>query len=265
MPSLADLQSDFAKAIRHLEAPLPDQLMTRGDANVGRRFDIYRNNHIVGLTEALGLTFPVLQKLVGDEFFQVAAREYVLRYPPRTPVLLLYGSRFGDFLDQLPGTARFPYLGDVARLEWCRIAAFHAADAPPARIDILSCIPEAELTEIQLVLHPSVQMLNSRWPVWSIWRDGVSDPPQREIEMDQPEQLLITRPDAEVMMARLEGDCFDFCQHLTRGCTLGVAAERTVRHYPETQLSTLLITLFQSGGVVDIWSETGQTIGNNGE
>src|SRR3989440_8257707 len=82
------------------------------------RLDIYRNTFLLTLTKALRLCFPVVQKLVGDEFFEGAAQVFIAGHPPRAAWLDQYGAEFPDFLRAFGPAASVRYLGDVAELEW---------------------------------------------------------------------------------------------------------------------------------------------------
>jgi len=161
VPSLAELQADFAAALADPTLPAP--------AGSGRRFDAHRNNRAVSLIEALEASFPVVRRLVGNDFFRAAAKAYIRRHPPRTPVLLLYGETFGAFLEGFEPARGVAYLGDVARLEWARLNAFHAADAEPLSLARLAEVPQERLADLRFTLHPSLQLLASRWPVASLW------------------------------------------------------------------------------------------------
>ena len=251
MTSLADLQDGFSGAIRRTDPVLPEGISGRNGAGAARRFNVYRNNHIAGLATALEMTFPVVRQLVGDVFFRAAATDYVHGNPPRTPVLLLYGEGFGDFLDELPAAGRFPYLGDMARLEWARTFALHAGDAVPARVQILSRIPEPELSGTRLTLHPSVRTLESRWPVLSIWQDCLSDDGPGKPDMGRTERLLVLRPESEVMTHRLDDGGYTLLHSLAQGFPLGAAAEHAVSRVPDLDLSEQLVLLFEYGAVVE--------------
>jgi hypothetical protein len=61
---------------------------------VARRFAVYRNNVQHGLTRALAARFPVVEALVGAEFFTAMARVFAAEAPPRDPVLLRWGDAF---------------------------------------------------------------------------------------------------------------------------------------------------------------------------
>src|SRR3990167_8260186 len=100
--------------------------------------------------------FPVIRRLVGEAFFTPLARLYAETDRPRTPVLAEWGAGFAGFLEGFPPLAAYPYLADVARIEFARGRAFHAADAPPVAPEILAV---ADPERIRLMLHPSVILL----------------------------------------------------------------------------------------------------------
>ena len=107
--------SDFAPALLNVENPVPDDLIDPKGRPVGRRFDVYRNNVVHSLSEALGVAYPVIQKLVGEEFFKAMANVFVRQFPPSSPMMFQFAPEFPIFLESFPPVAHLPYLPDVAR------------------------------------------------------------------------------------------------------------------------------------------------------
>jgi hypothetical protein len=250
VPPLAEIQASFARALRDPATPVPEFL--RGAPGARRRFDVYRNNVAVSLTEALEAAFPVVLALVGRDFFRAAARAYIDRHPPETPVLLLYGQSFGTFLDGFPPAAPAPYLGDVARLEWARLAAHHAADAASLGIDALAALPRDRMAEATFELHPSLAVIRSRWPVFSIWAES-ADPGRRiEVDMKRAEDALVGRPDQETSTRLLPAGGAAFMAALGRGETLEAAANRAAESMPDFDLAYHLRGMFEAGAVVGV-------------
>lgn len=118
-------QSAFAAALLNPDLPCPGGLSTWNGSAPATRFAVYRNNVTVSLVDALADTFPVLQALVGEEFFRAMAR----------------------------------------------VLAYHAADVDPLQPDTLQAAlaDPNKLTTLRLVLHPSVQVIQSPFAVFSLW------------------------------------------------------------------------------------------------
>ncbi|MCA3551392.1 MAG: putative DNA-binding domain-containing protein, partial [Rhodobacter sp.] len=159
-----DFVAGFDAALRG--GPIPGGLVARDPAEVEPRFAVYRNNVAVSLGEALASRFPVIRRLVGEAFFAAMARLYAETDRPKSPVLAEWGAGFAGFLEGFPPLAVYPYLGDVARIEFARGRAFHAADRGP--IDP-AAIVGADPERVRLVLHPSVTLLALAHPAVSIW------------------------------------------------------------------------------------------------
>lgn len=159
----------FCRALLDPSLPIPAGLTDPQGRPDSRRFAVYRNNVIVGLTGALEAGFPVIRKLVGDEFFAAMAREFLRTNPPTSPVLLRYGSGFPAFMAGFPPVAHLPYLADVARLEIALRESYHAADAAPVSADGIAQIPPDCIGGARLCLAPALRLIRSPHPVFSIW------------------------------------------------------------------------------------------------
>jgi hypothetical protein len=99
----------------------------------GRRFDVYRNNVAVSLTEALATGFPSSRNSWA-RVLQGHGRRLPARPPARDPRLQLWGGKFPGFLARFDPVAHLPYLPDMARLELGLRQSYHAADATPLPI-----------------------------------------------------------------------------------------------------------------------------------
>lgn len=250
--SLSNIQAAFIASLRDPELPPPDSLSQPGGNLPRKRFDVYRNNVVVSLIEALRASFPVVERLVGEEFFKATARAYIDREPPKSPLLFLYGQTLGDFLEGFPPAASVPYLGDIARLEWARLSAYHAADKAPLTIDKLGEVPPEQLAEVTFELHPSLALLSSRWPVFSIWAASSGLVSEDAVEMGRNEQLAVIRPEFEVDTRHLPEGGYDFIHALQGGATLGQATELAATRSSGFELALHLEGLFTLGAVTGI-------------
>lgn len=207
---------------------------------------------VVSLIDALQSTFPAIHRLVGNDYFAAAARAYIEAHPPDSPVLLRYGRDFGGFIDKLPSASGVPYLGDVARLEWARVNALHAPDAEPVSIHKLAGVPETVLESVTLMLHPSLGLVDSRWPVVSLWSACRGDGEAGDVDMDAPEQAVVVRPQLKVDVHSSPAGGGGFLDALSRGSSLGTAAQRATEETAEFDLAAQLQFAFQIGAVVAV-------------
>lgn len=118
MPDLAALQGAMAQALlsgRH--GPLEAQVLA-GPMLPSEALAIHRNTALHGLVNALRLSCPTVDALVGEAFFDQAALAFVEEHPPSSAWLAGYGEGFADFLETYAFAAELPYLSDVARLDF---------------------------------------------------------------------------------------------------------------------------------------------------
>lgn len=246
--SLAERQREFADAILHPDAALPQGLTGPARSVGAERFEVYRNNVAVGLIEALRSGFPVVNRLVGDAFFTAMAGIHALRCPPASPVLLAYGADFADFIAGFDPVADLPYLADVARLEWLWLDAYHAADAAPLPIDDLSSLPTDRLPGLRLGLHPAVRFRGFAHPartLWGLHQDG-GEPGSIELA-NAAEQVLITRPGADVAVTGLSPGALRFLEAIRDGSSIADGAALALEDEPALHIAPMLRDLFAAG------------------
>ncbi len=150
---------------------------------------------VAGLIDVLEDTFPVVRRIVGDEFFSAMARVYVMANPPRSPVLLKYGATFPAFLRTFEPAQELPYLPDVAAIEFAWLKAYYAPDQQPLDRHAFLAVREASAPQLRLVLHPSAEVLRSAFPATTIWHANRGQEVIDEIRLHQEgEDALIVRP-----------------------------------------------------------------------
>jgi hypothetical protein len=213
-------QDVFAAALLDPDQPVPPGLVDPQGRPAGSRFDVYRNNVLVSLTDALELSFPVIARLVGADFFRAMAREFARLHPPETPMLAFYGAAMPEFLQGFPPVAHLGYLPDVARLEHAIRASYHAADSARIAPEAISAMPTEHLMEARLMLSPALRLIRSDWPVHSIWRANMEDGPMPTM---RAEDVLIARPDFDPRLWLLPAGGADFVSALASDQRFGNA------------------------------------------
>jgi hypothetical protein len=223
VPTLLETQRALRASLVDGDRAAAAALVEPGHAD---RLDIYRNTFLTGVTKALRLTYPAVHRLVGAEFFDGAAAQFIAQHPPHAAYLDDYGEAFPDFLKAFPPAASLPYLADVARLEWAVSRAIHAADVAPLDLTRLAALSPEEQTRVSFVPHPSVALICTDYPADTIWRgvlDG-DDAALAAVDLDAgPVHLLVERRTAGVEVSRLDEAAFCFVAALCEGWSLDEA------------------------------------------
>ncbi len=228
MPMTSSLefdQGEFARALLDPDLPPPVGLKATHGKPPLRRFAVYRNNVVAGLIDALSERFPVCMRLVGEEFFRVMAQRYVSASLPRTPMLFEYGEDFATFISRFEPARSLPYLADLAHLEYALGRAYHAADAAPLFWDILRSLPPERLETATVSLHPSMQIVLSKYPIVSIWRANMAAGPPQILILDHAEHAFVVRPRLDVEVCALPAGGSVFVRSLINGDTFGEAVK----------------------------------------
>jgi uncharacterized protein len=213
--SLRELQRSFAAALRdpsaHCAVRPPDNL------------SIYRNNSSAAHRHALELTFPVLRRRVGDDYFQQLTSQYRERFPSRSGDLHWAGNEFAAFLaDHLQGT-EYVWLADLARLEWSRHQAAVALAHASIGAELLGRFAPEELAHLVFTLQPSLQLHASDFPIFTIWSSNQADnaPP---VDQSAGSECGLVRARIDGVEVRsLEPRLFSYLCALAAGAPLGDA------------------------------------------
>lgn len=251
-PSLHELQQAFAAAIFAEEKTVLSYIAS-DVFPAADRLQVYRDNIFARLTEALIAVYPVVRRIVGEDFFEYAAKEFILRYPPISGNLHDFGEEFAEFLDAFASVRTLVYLRDVARLEWAWHRAFHAADVSACFLEQrLDTIAPALYEKLVFELHPSVGLLASDYPVMNIWQ--VNQPHSdcdAMVNLNQgPDHLLIMRRRLSVIVEPLGTSDYALLCAFAESKPLAQATEVAYLEDPAFDLQQALYQHISSGAIV---------------
>ena len=251
MRPLAEVQQEFAAALRDPKLPIPRGCVAPDGSTDEKRFAVYRNNVASSLIDCLAESYPAVRRLIGEECFRETARVYAAQDLPRSPVMLDYGGGFPAFLEHFEPLAELAYLADVARLERAWLEAYHAAEAAPLDPTALARVPADRAGDLCLTLHPSVRIVCSPFPALSIWHMNIADAEVKPIDLEAGgEDALVARPEADVHVRTLPAGGAIFLTALAEGKPLATAAECASHSSPEFNLNDHLTSLLEDGLVI---------------
>jgi hypothetical protein len=246
--------AEFLAAVLDVTGQLPAHVAV--DANTAARFAVHRHTCRHGLIETLRTAYPAVATAVGETYFDALAVEFIQHAPPASPVLHEYSPDFPDFLDQFPPLADWPWLGDVARVDWARREAYHAADAESLSSEQLQAWPLEALLHASLHLHPSLRTLSSAYPAWSLWHCQQSPGDGLAEDRWSAESLQVWRIDGDVHLRLLDAGEAALRRGLTDGLTLADALQAALTLDPEFDASRALAALIGDRLIVAVIPKT---------
>lgn len=226
MPTLLELQGAMRASLLHRDSEAISAMLA-GHIPADR-LDIYRNTLIHTLTRALRLSFPVTERLVGEEFFEGAAQLFIAGHPPREAWLDRFGGEFPGYLRAFPPAGSIAYLGDVAELEWAVNSALHAANVAPLDVAALGAVGPKDQDRIWFVADPSVSLLRLAFPVDAIWRAVLAgdDEALGKVDIESgPVDLLVERRETGIEVERLDEQSWLFLSSLCAGRPIEAALD----------------------------------------
>ena len=254
MTSLRELQVAFLDGTLHGYPAQLSSLIAASELAREARIAIYTNNAREGFLSALAATFPVIERLAGQDWFRQTGREYMRRHPSRSGNLHFVGERFAAFLDDALRGTQYAYFADVARLEWAYQEVLIAADHPSFEIAALSSVSPDDYDSLVFRVHPALRLVESRYPVLGIWRanrpGAAEESPSISLDAGASRVLIIRRED-HVELRELGAAEFALLAAFQNGATLGAAFEAAASTDESADLACLLGHVVQLQTLVD--------------
>lgn len=168
--ALEAAQSDMVSALMQgghdTAAPM---LFKAASAATWRGWQAYRANAHASAARALQDAYPVIRQLVGDSAFEHMARAFWHAHPPERGDLGQWGDRLPSWMAQDQQLMPWPYLSDVARVEWAMHQAATAADAS-LELDSFGVLTDTALDpgECHLNIASGLTLIDGHWPAADI-------------------------------------------------------------------------------------------------
>ncbi|MDP3819932.1 MAG: DNA-binding domain-containing protein [Burkholderiales bacterium] len=229
-------QSALLAAIGGRAAPLAIRELP---ARAARGLEAYRANAEALAERALGAVFATVQPMVGEENFKHLACEFWQAHPPQRGDVGEWGGEFPAWLETHGAMARWPWLGDCARLD---LALHHNERAADAVFDAasLALLESTDPALLVMQLMPGTAVLRSRWPVATIHAAHRVDAAQSEaafanvrsaLDEERGEKILVVRQGWRAQAIVLAHADADWTDSLLAGANLSAALERAGEHF----------------------------------
>ncbi len=193
---------------------------------------IYQNSAIANITNSLSLSYPVIEKLVGNDFFRAMCKQYIVNHWPTSGNMDDYGDCFSSFLAGFEQAKHLTYLEDVAQLEWIFHQSSLANDS--SHFDWTRLAKVASSDNLTFLLSPSVSLMCSTMPIDKIWLMNQMNAPENiELSLDSDSDsdsdsdtfIVLFRQGLKTEMMTVVASEFAFLQSIENGHDFEAAIE----------------------------------------
>jgi hypothetical protein len=235
------------------------------DVQHENRLRMYRANVIVAVTTALESAYPIVKMMVGDEFFYALCRQFWQQYPSRSGDLAEYSPDFPTFLATFPPVAEWPWLVDMARLEWQIHRQYYSVDVSVDAPQLLQAFAQqfdALMSDVEQAKdgysvawqwHPALIELDSPYAVGDMWHaHQMPEPDLSNCNIAQPQKVWVWRMQdkPQVQVASPEAEAFAQTLRQYTAHTADVSEVLTWQT-DHSNWQTLLVNWLQRGVLVD--------------
>lgn len=253
MHALNDELTDFAAAIVYGEAPSPQIVASYGRYSADVAVEVYRNNFRGNLHDTLASAYPVVEQLVGKDFFRHMTRVFIGQHHSRSGNLHLYGAELASFIASFEPARGLPYLADVAELEWACHCVYFADDAATLDVAMLAQIPAERYPDLLLHVHPACRLVRSRYPIAEIWHAHQPGAPEDfHIDLDSGAcNALVSRRDGIAQVDDLTDAQASWLQCIQAGIPLEQATATILEQQPDFELQVTLARLVAQNTIMN--------------
>ncbi|MEO8017979.1 MAG: DNA-binding domain-containing protein [Pseudomonadota bacterium] len=253
MLSLRELQLRFVAALYENNDAIVSDHLDDGILSASARLGVYRNNLREGFIKTLALEFPVVERLVGADFFRRTALDFQSQHPSRCGDLTPVGTPFAEFLRARFAAGEYAWLPDIAALEWALQCVAIAPDCELATTAALAQVPAHRYPDLYFESSPATRLVESRYPILRIWQSNQPDAAPESIDLDSGgEYLLVRRRANELEFVKLTPTDFTFARMLARRTPLGLATDASLAADPQFDLGRALRSLMLAGAFARI-------------
>ena len=169
--------------------------------------------------------FPVIRQLLGEDFFSALSRAFGRAHPSNSPDLNQFGAAFAAFLADFEHVAEFPYLPDMARLEWALHRSYYAPDGAALAAEALTALSSEQFEQARFALHRAASLFQSPWSVVPLWLAHQPGEAAFPAALDIPSFAALARPRWKTELASLNGAQHAALAALANGASMGAALD----------------------------------------
>jgi hypothetical protein len=204
------------------------------------QLEVYREQFWLRHTASLVEDFPGVGGILGQTQWEKLVEGYLEAHSPESWTLRELGRQFPAHVAAQSTLAEHALCTDMARLEWCFIELFDAADCPPLDLASLATLPPTALETGRILLNPALALLEVGYPVADLRQQLIA---RRTAEDGQAAVAIPAREAQQLVLYRAEDrrlyhrpvspEAFALLAALQQGASLVAACEHALERAPE--------------------------------
>lgn len=247
---LAYQQQSFARALLELEQQEAVAGLFKPVPDLTQRLTMYRGNLTAICINTLMQAYPILLQLVGQDYFEQMAKAYARSFPAQTGNLAEFGQDLAHLLQDRAEISTYPYLPDIARLEWLLHRTYYAKERTVLDLPALARQAQvygADPMTLSLGWQDYAELVSSDFAVASIWQSLQNQDDLSACKWQQAEFVLIYRDNWQSQLQILSQADYAALHVLRQGQPIGTALEAALN----------LDAGFDIGGQLQAWFAAG--------
>lgn len=194
MNTLLNLQLDFKDILQNTGNNFEHYLHDNNPSKSPAAITIYQNAYQRRLIDTLRADYPMLEQLLGVEYFSELAVDYIAEYPSKSYTLRYFGQNLSHFLKNDLVYQQQPYLAEMADFEWLLADVFDLADTQNATINDMSEVTPEDWPHLKVNYQASMGWLVLNWNIVDVYRAMLTDSEVPDIHFSPiPRHCLIWR------------------------------------------------------------------------
>lgn len=234
---LADLQNKFLNYIFDNNDEIIKHLKHNQKENF-ERLQIYQNNILSNLNNTLKATYPFTLKTIGEKRFFQMSKDYISKYKSLNGNLDNYGNKLSFFLKRYNPLYNYPYLPDLAKIEWLKNITFDYKDEIHIEIEALLKIKPSKYHLLKLKLNNSSSLIKSSYTLTPLFTSNNYTPCKKR------SYILLFRKDFFIRIEEISKSEWHFIKCLKKNLILQDAVEIASKHDANFNLNNILQKLF---------------------
>jgi hypothetical protein len=210
------------------------------------RLGVYTEAYFLRILDSLETDFPAVRRALGADDFRRLSADYLSKHPSSSPNISDIGEALPGFTRAHAFAEKYPFLPDLAALEWAVLQVLYTGRRPALDAAALQNIPAAAWPGARLTLDPTVLILETAWPVEKLWekRRHPEKKGGRTLARASSRYLLLYRDDAGVQLRVIDPPRGFMLRRLKEGLLLGAACDALAGAFPRLAASLPVMDWF---------------------